>query len=68
MPRLISRKQLLEIVPLSYPAIWKRMKEGTFPRSRAIGTKPVWFLDEVVAWINALSVVESKGGKGEDAA
>ena len=31
--RLITRHQVEDRVPLTYPSIWKRMREGTFPRS-----------------------------------
>jgi prophage regulatory protein len=58
---LLSRKQLLERIPLSYPTVWKLMQRGEFPRSRSVGGKVVWLEREVVEWAEALPVVQLKG-------
>jgi predicted DNA-binding transcriptional regulator AlpA len=66
---LLTRKQILERVPLSYPAIWKRMVEGTFPRSHDMGNgKPGWFEHELDAWMASLPVVPLKGDDEDEAA
>jgi predicted DNA-binding transcriptional regulator AlpA len=58
--RLLSKKQLLEIVPLSYPTIWKLMRAGKFPRGLVISqsqgraTRACWRAAEVYAWIENL--------------
>ena len=54
--RLLTRAQLLEIVPLSYPTVWARMRRGEFPLSVQLdnaGSKSFWFADEVAAWIES---------------
>ena len=33
LPQLISKRELLQIVPLSYTSIWSRMRRGEFPKS-----------------------------------
>jgi prophage regulatory protein len=60
-PRLLSRRELLAKVPVSYPTIWKWMREGTFPRSRDIGGKVAWIESEIDAWIANLNIVPLKG-------
>jgi hypothetical protein len=32
--RLLSKREVLAIVSVSYPALWSMMRAGTFPRSR----------------------------------
>jgi len=60
-PRLLSRRQLLERVPLSYTSIWLRMRAGTFPRSVDMGGKPAWFEHEIDAWMASLPPMKFKG-------
>jgi prophage regulatory protein len=61
--RLISKKEMLSRVPLSYPTIWDLMRRGKFPRSRSIGRKVAWVESEVEAWIASRSKVKLKGDK-----
>ncbi len=49
---LISRKQLLSIVPLSDRTIYNMEKRGDFPKRIALTSRNVaWDLGEVKAWI-----------------
>jgi prophage regulatory protein len=59
-PKLLSRKEVLERVPLSYPTIWKKMQAGEFPRSRDIGGKGAWIESEIDRWITKRPVVKLK--------
>src|SRR5262249_56189339 len=59
--RLMSRRELLDLIPISYPKLWSMMRRGEFPRSLAIGGKCVWREDEVHAWVDNLSKVKLKG-------
>jgi prophage regulatory protein len=59
--KLLSRKDVLERVPLSYPTIWKMMRDGKFPRSREIGGKAAWIESELNAWITERPVTKLKG-------
>jgi predicted DNA-binding transcriptional regulator AlpA len=56
--RLLSRPELLKMVGISYPTIWRMMRLGRFPLPRRIGpweNSPVrWDSNEVQAWIDAL--------------
>lgn len=51
---LITKKQLLSIIPLSERTIYNFEKQGKFPRRIALSSrKVVWDLAEVEAWIDA---------------
>ena len=51
--RLIVKTELLRRVPVTFPTIFKWMKNGDFPRSRNLGGKAGWIESEVDDWINA---------------
>jgi predicted DNA-binding transcriptional regulator AlpA len=49
---LLSRKEVLAKVGLTFPTIWKWMMQGKFPRSRDLGKrKSAWIEAEVDEWI-----------------
>jgi predicted DNA-binding transcriptional regulator AlpA len=62
--RLLDKHDILEITRVSYPTIWARMRDGSFPRSRVLGGKSMWRSDEVEAWLAALPVRRLKGDDG----
>ncbi len=66
-PRLIDRHELLAKTALSYPKIWMLMREGKFPRARAVGGRTLWLEGEVDAWIASLPQRQFKGDAVEDA-
>ena len=66
--RLISRKEVLRRVGLSYPTIWGWMRTETFPRGRNVGGKVAWIESEVSAWIKARPVNKLKGIGAEPSA
>ena len=57
--KLISKRELLDLIPKSYPTIWKEMREGKFPKPVKLGdgsnAKSAWFLDEIVEYQESLS-------------
>src|SRR5689334_16848584 len=61
VPRLLDRHQVCEICGVTYQIIWRRMRSGTFPRSRIVGGRSMWLSDEVEAWLRALPVRPLKG-------
>ncbi|KPZ08349.1 helix-turn-helix transcriptional regulator [Pseudomonas syringae group genomosp. 3] len=51
---LISKKQLLAIIPLCERTIYNFEKQGKFPRRIALSSrKVVWDLAEIEAWIDS---------------
>jgi prophage regulatory protein len=54
--RLIRLPEVIKRVGLSRSAIYKRMSEGKFPRSRSLGPKcAVWVEAEIDAWITQVT-------------
>jgi prophage regulatory protein len=52
--KLINRKSLLEMIPLSDRTIFNMEQRGEFPRRIALTSRNVaWDLEEVEAWIEA---------------
>jgi predicted DNA-binding transcriptional regulator AlpA len=58
--RLIFKRELLQRIGLSFPTIWKMMKQGRFPRARIIGGKSAWIESEVDDFIAALPLRQYK--------
>jgi prophage regulatory protein len=53
--RMLSEKQVLEIVPVGRTTLYRMEKAGRFPRSTYISpNRRCWFMDEVIAWQNAV--------------
>jgi predicted DNA-binding transcriptional regulator AlpA len=56
--RFLSKGEVMDKVPLSYPTIWKKMQRGEFPRPRVSGTgthaKVLWWESDIDAWMEAL--------------
>ena len=65
---LLSKRQVLAIINVSYPTLWSWMRQGKFPRSRVVGGKSMWRSDEVDAWLSALPVRKLKGDEPTEAA
>jgi prophage regulatory protein len=65
--RLLLNSALLELVPFSYPTIWKWMRAGTFPRSVRVGAKVAWYASEVEDWLAGLKRSALKGDDAESA-
>jgi prophage regulatory protein len=54
-PRRIRLKEVMELVPLSASTIYKRMGEGTFPKSQNLGGGVVcWRESDILEWLDAL--------------
>jgi predicted DNA-binding transcriptional regulator AlpA len=59
--RLLSKGDVMDKVGLSYPSIWKLMREGAFPRSVVIGGKTLWHEHEIDEYIARLPRRRLKG-------
>jgi prophage regulatory protein len=66
--RLISRKEVLERVPLSYPRIWQLIREGKFPPAISLGERKIAWDESVIdAWIASRPVAKLKPLEEEEA-
>ena len=64
MDKLIKRKELLTLVPMSAPTIYRNIQKGLFPKPVKIGTRHVaWRLKAVEEWMANLP---EAGGKDMD--
>lgn len=53
--RLIRLPEVMDRVGLGRSAIYQRMRDGTFPRSRSLGSRcAVWIEDEINDWIEVV--------------
>jgi predicted DNA-binding transcriptional regulator AlpA len=59
--RLLSKREVLAIVGVSYPTLWSMMRANSFPRSRKVGGQSRWLSSEVAAWLAALPRSRLKG-------
>ena len=64
-PRLLSKREVLDITGVSYPTIWQMMCRGEFPRSRIVGAQSRWLSTEVDAWLAGLPIRRLKGDAPE---
>jgi predicted DNA-binding transcriptional regulator AlpA len=58
---LLSKAEVCAAVGRSYQHLWTLMRRGEFPRSRLVGTRPMWLRHEIEEWIASLPVVRLKG-------
>jgi prophage regulatory protein len=49
----LSKGQVLQKIPVTAPTLWTWVRQGKFPRPRAIFNKTVWVAAEVDAWMQA---------------
>ena len=64
--RMLSEKQVLEIVPVGRTRLYRMEKAGRFPKSTYISpNRRVWFDDEIVAWQNAVDEFNPNRGRGK---
>jgi predicted DNA-binding transcriptional regulator AlpA len=59
--RLLDRHEVCAICGVTYQIIWRRMRQGSFPRSRIVGGRSMWLSDEVEQWLRNLPVRPLKG-------
>jgi prophage regulatory protein len=64
--RMLSEKDVLNIVPVGRTTLYRMEKAGRFPRSTYISpNRRVWFQDEIVAWQNAVDEFNPSRGRGK---
>jgi prophage regulatory protein len=52
--KYVRMSQLIEIVPMSKATIWRKLKDGTFPKPVKLGDRiTAWRLDQIEAWLAA---------------
>jgi predicted DNA-binding transcriptional regulator AlpA len=59
--RLMSKREVLALIGVSFPTVWKWMRAGKFPRSRVVVGKVMWLSTDVEQWLDQLPVRRLKG-------
>ena len=66
MDKLIRRKQLLDLIGLSYSTQWRLERAGLFPARVKLGRGSVgWHLAEVEEWVRGRERVPGRAAAGE---
>lgn len=69
LPRMISKRELLQIVPYSPQHIGRLENRGLFPKRTTIGARRVgWWLHEVMEWLKARPDLKCQAPKKAEAA
>jgi prophage regulatory protein len=64
--RMLSEKQVLEIVPVGRTTLYRMEKSGRFPRSTYISpNRRVWYEDQTIAWQAAVDEFDPNRGRGK---
>lgn len=59
--RLLSRAEVLDMVGVTYPGLWKMIRRGDFPPAREITkTRIGWLASEVREWMESRPVRKLK--------
>ena len=65
--RILSKGEVLERVGVTFPTLWKLMRENKFPRSVIIGDGKVgWFAHEIDEYLAKLPRQQYKGDPGRE--
>src|SRR3954453_21475822 len=63
--RMLSEKQVLEIVPIGRTTLYRMEKAGKFPRSTYISpNRRIWYEDEITAWQATVNEFDPRRGRG----
>ena len=65
-PRLLDKREVMDIVGRSYTTIWEWIVAGKFPKARMAGKKLVWLSTDIEAWIANLPPQQVKDPVVED--
>jgi prophage regulatory protein len=64
--RMLSEKQVLEIVPVGRTTLYRMEKAGRFPKSTYLSpNRRVWFESDIIAWQNAVDEFNPNRGRGK---
>jgi prophage regulatory protein len=58
---VIDLPELLGRIPINSVTIWRKMRDGTFPRARSLGRKMGWLESEIDAWLLSRPTTKLKG-------
>ena len=63
--RLLKKKKVLEVTDLSFPTVWKKCRNKTFPLPVMIDGETRWYEDEIISWQESLERAKYKAAEAE---
>jgi prophage regulatory protein len=67
--RMLSEKDVLNIVPVSRTTLCRMEKAGRFPKSTYITpNRRIWYADQITAWQTAVDEFNPNRGRGKGSA
>jgi prophage regulatory protein len=52
--RYVRVNQLTQLIPISKASVWRKVKEGSFPKPIKLGERiTAWRMEDVEAWLTA---------------
>lgn len=64
--RMLSEKQVLDIVPVGRTTLYRMEKAGRFPRSIYISpNRRIWYEDQIIEWQKAVDEFNPNRGRGK---
>jgi prophage regulatory protein len=64
--KMLLEEQVLDVVPFSRSTLWRREKEGTFPKATYFSkNRRCWFEDQVIEWQNTVDEHQPNRGRGK---
>jgi len=55
--RVVRKRELLKMIPLSDVTVWRMEKRGEFPKRFTLGGRAVgWFADEIDEWLDSKAI------------
>jgi predicted DNA-binding transcriptional regulator AlpA len=53
--KMLTEQEVLALVPFSRSTLWRREREGSFPRGSYISAnRKIWFADDIAGWQHAI--------------
>lgn len=59
MPRILKRKEVVQLVGISAPQLYRNVKAGLFPPPYELGEKAIgWKMSDIIMWMENLKPVK----------
>jgi prophage regulatory protein len=53
--KMLTEREVLQLVPFSRSTLWRREREGRFPKGSYISAnRKIWFADDIAGWQHAI--------------
>jgi prophage regulatory protein len=64
--RMLTERQILEIIPIGRSTLWRLERAGKFPRGVFISpNRKIWYESQIVSWQDSLDQSDPRRGRGK---